>query len=278
VIVIEKIPELKNHIQDIKADQKTIGFVPTMGALHKGHKALLERAREENDCVVCSIFVNPIQFNNASDLQNYPRNHEKDISFIQDICDLVFIPSVEEMYPEPPKETYCFGTLEKVMEGAFRDGHFNAVAVVVKRLLDYVQPDTAYFGEKDYQQWLIIVDLVNQLEIPVKIQSVETVRERDGLAISSRNQLLNVEERSIAPHIRKILLQAQVLKGTLTPRQLEENIFNQLSSVACFTPEYVSVADAHTLQPIADYQQTNRVIVCTAVWLNHVRLIDNILI
>lgn len=278
MIITDSIETLKKYIEGFKNEKKSIGFIPTMGALHEGHKQLLLKAKNENDVVVCSVFVNPLQFNNANDLINYPRDIQADKAFIDGICDLLFIPTADKMYPSPPTEKYDFGELEKVMEGKFRPGHFNGVAVVVGRLFDYVQPDRAYFGQKDYQQLLIIKQLVKERQMPIEIESLETVREKDGLAISSRNRLLSPKERAIAPQIRRILCQAVELQPQFSPKQMEQYIFDKLLSMEEFQPEYVTVADAHTLQPIDKFEAIQTAIICVAVWLNNVRLIDNILI
>jgi len=254
------------------------GFVPTMGALHAGHLRLLEHAKTENDVVVCSIFVNPVQFNNASDLERYPRNLEDDMALIETVCDVLFVPAVEEMYPEPPTEKYDFGTLETVMEGRFRPGHFNGVAVVVKRLFDLVKPDRAYFGKKDFQQLCIIRQLVKDFGLDIEIRDVDTVREQDGLAMSSRNTLLSPEARETAPFVQQILLETKSLTQQKNPQELSlwvENIFNNHEA---FTLEYFQLVDAQTLEEINTYNQAENIVACIAVWLDNVRLIDNITI
>jgi len=183
--LIQKREEMMAVATALRNEGKTIGFVPTMGALHQGHLSLVQAA-SENDVVVCSIFVNPVQFNDAADLQKYPRTLKADLALLEkESCDIVFAPSAEEMYPEPPSETYDFGLLEQVMEGAYRSGHFNGVAVVVKRLFDIVQPHKAYFGFKDFQQLTIIEALVKQYALPVEIVPCPIIREDDGLAMSS---------------------------------------------------------------------------------------------
>ncbi|MEG2666414.1 MAG: pantoate--beta-alanine ligase, partial [Bacteroidales bacterium] len=203
--------ELEATLQLLRNSGKTIGLVPTMGALHQGHASLLQRARQENDIVVSSVFVNPIQFNNPEDLQNYPRNFESDCKLLEENgCDLVFSPTVEEMYPKGESiEHFDFGSLEKVMEGKNRPGHFQGVGVIVSRLFKLIQPSTAYFGEKDFQQVAIIQNLVEQLHLPITIKPCPIIRESDGLALSSRNFLLTKDQRTLAPNIYKILYESK---------------------------------------------------------------------
>ena len=263
---------------ELRGKSLRIGFVPTMGALHAGHLQLIKQARTENDIVVCSIFVNPVQFNNPTDLERYPRNPEQDIELIRSYCDILFMPSVQEMYPAPPEETYHFGKLETVMEGYFRPGHFNGVAVVVKRLFDIVQPDTAYFGKKDFQQLVIIRQLVKDYDLKLKIQAVDTVREKDGLAMSSRNKLLSPHARTIAPFIWQTLRQAKNLKDEKNPREIKAWMTEHFNKNDFFTLEYVELVNAETLEEINAYSQAETVMACVAVWLDNVRLIDNITI
>ena len=269
---------LKEKRKELKNKSLKIGFVPTMGALHAGHLQLIKQARKENDIVICSIFVNPIQFNNPTDLERYPRDTEKDMELINDYCDMVFIPSVEEMYPSPPTETYHFGTLETVMEGLHRPGHFNGVAVVVKRFFDMVQPDTAYFGKKDFQQLAIIRKLVADYHLNIDIQAVDTVRETDGLAMSSRNKLLSPQARSLAPFIWQTLQQAKKLKNEKNPHQIKEWIEGEFNKNNFFTLEYAQLVNAQTLEEVNQYSQAENIVACVAVWLDNVRLIDNIII
>ncbi len=201
--------QTKNELQNALKAQGTnpiIGFVPTMGALHEGHLSLVRQAKRESEIVVVSIFVNPIQFNNSDDLQKYPRDLDRDLDLLKEVgCDIVFAPSEAEMYPENPTESYAFGDLETVMEGAFRPGHFNGVAIVVKRLFDLIKPTAAYFGEKDFQQLAIIRALTEKENLSVEIVGCPIIREKDGLAMSSRNVRLSAEDRRIAPQIYKTL-------------------------------------------------------------------------
>jgi pantoate--beta-alanine ligase len=247
----------KTELQDTLKAQGTnpiIGFVPTMGGLHEGHLSLVRQARRENEVVVASVFVNPIQFNNAEDLEKYPRDLERDLKMLQAVgCDIVFAPEDSEMYPEAPTESYDFGTLETVMEGAFRPGHFNGVAVVVKRLFDLVNPTTAYFGEKDFQQLALIRALVEKENLAVEIVACPTIREHDGLAMSSRNTRLPAEDRRIAPQIQKILRDCRDLVDSFTPTQVKTYAEEQLKKIPRTKLEYFEIVNAKTLQPITDW-------------------------
>ncbi|MCL2416770.1 MAG: pantoate--beta-alanine ligase [Bacteroidales bacterium] len=272
--------QTKIELQDtLKAQgaNPIIGFVPTMGGLHEGHLALVRQARRENEIVVASIFVNPIQFNNAEDLKKYPRNLERDLEMLKEVgCDIVFAPEDAEMYPEKPTENYNFGALETVMEGAFRPGHFNGVAIVVKRLFDLVNPTTAYFGEKDFQQLALIRALVEQKDLAVEIVACPTVREHDGLAMSSRNTRLSEEDRRIAPQIQKILRDCRDLVDVFTPSQVKTFAEEQFKKIPRTKLEYFEIANAKTLQPIENWSDSPRRVACVAIWLGDVRLIDNV--
>ena len=257
---------------------KSIGFVPTMGALHQGHLDLVRRAREENDICGCSIFVNPIQFNNPEDLVKYPRTLADDLKLLEKAgCDLVFAPSVEEMYPEPVTKKFDFGGLERVMEGEHRPGHFNGVAVVVEKLFDIFGPDRAYFGEKDFQQLRIIQSLVKMENIPVEIVSCHTVREADGLAMSSRNRRLSAEERDIAPVIYQTLLHAKDLANKTPVSEVKKIATSMLESKG-FRVDYFEISDTESLQPVETWEGAPGVIACVAAFLGSVRLIDNMIL
>lgn len=255
----------------------TIGFIPTMGALHPGHISLIEKARQECDRVVCSIFVNPIQFNNSTDLENYPKTITADLTLLEQTgCDLAFLPENQEIYPEPPKESYTFGGLENLLEGAFRPGHFHGVAVVVKRLFDIVLPQKAYFGEKDYQQLLIIQQLVEQLRLPVEIIPCPVVRESDGLAMSSRNMRLSSDDRQKAPFLYKTMQKAVQMAKNHTPEEIEYWGEQQFAENPAFTLEYFRITDNHHLQPLEAGQLSHDARLLVAAWLGGVRLIDNV--
>ena len=284
--IIRTTAELKATISEAKESNKTIGFVPTMGALHEGHISLIDTARKENDIVVATVFVNPIQFNNKEDLAKYPRTEESDCEKLQQAgTDIVFIPTVEEMYPEPVTETYHFGAIEEVMEGPQRPGHFSGVAVVVKRLFDLSEPTRAYFGEKDFQQVAIIRSLLNQIQYPIELIACPIVRADDGLALSSRNMRLSPEARAIAPTIYETLQQATEMAEYDDVEEVKEWVIDTLSNYhlinpqskegLCFEPEYFEIVDSLTLQPINSWEEaTKQAVGCIAVWLDGVRLID----
>lgn len=271
----KKIADLKNQLLAHKQEKESVGFVPTMGALHEGHISLVKMAREKNDIVVVSIFVNPIQFNNPEDLDKYPRTFEADAAMLDASgVNYIFYPEVEEMYPEENTEKYDFGSLEDVLEGAFRPRHFNGVGVVVKKLFEIVEPNQAYFGKKDFQQLAIIRKLVEIENIPVEIIAGETKRERDGLAMSSRNIRLTRFERTLAPQIYANLQYTKVNKTEKTPAELEEAAIANLSSN--FDVEYFKICDGLSLQSISSWGDSNYPVALVAAHLGKVRLIDNL--
>ncbi|MBU3926898.1 MAG: pantoate--beta-alanine ligase [Bacteroidetes bacterium] len=277
MLVFKTIDETRKFVSQARELDQTIGFVPTMGALHPGHLELMRRAKKENDVLVVSIFVNPIQFNNATDLKKYPRVLFKDMEMLKTIdCDAVFVPSVKEMYPEPINKTFDFGSLEKVMEGAFRPGHFNGVAIVVEKLFEIVEPHKAYFGEKDFQQLAIIKQLVEMERIPVEIIPCAIVREKDGLAMSSRNVRLSPEERAMAPRIFKVLKEVAGKAGEMDPVLLQQWGMKQLQAEEAFDLEYFQIAEDVTLQTIINWQIGQGALAFVALKLGQVRLIDNI--
>jgi pantoate--beta-alanine ligase len=254
-----------------------IGFVPTMGALHAGHRSLVERARRECATVVVSVFVNPTQFNDKTDLKNYPRTPEADLRLLEEVgADYVFMPSVEEVYPEPDTRTFDFGMIDKVMEGATRPGHFNGVAQVVSRLFDLVKPAKAYFGEKDFQQIAVIREMVRQLRIPVEIIPCPIVRGEDGLALSSRNTLLDTDHRTAAPYICKVLKAAVEKSHQTTPDQLAAWVTAQVESNPLLKVIYFQVVDAATMQQVRTWEESPAIQGCIAVQAGDIRLIDNI--
>lgn len=277
MIICNTVRAVREELELQRDKNKTIGFVPTMGALHQGHLELMERAKVENDLLVVSIFVNPIQFNNKNDLESYPRVLDEDIAKLEAIgCDYLFAPSVEEMYPEPINDTYDFGALGNVMEGAFRPGHFNGVAIVVRRLFEIIEPHKSYFGEKDYQQLAIIQDMVRQLAMPVEIIPCPIVREDDGLAMSSRNRRLTESERQLAPTIYKILKKGASLRNVLSPEELRLWARAQIENTEGFLIDYVEVADDTYLQPFEHWNDVKGALIFVALFLGDVRLIDNI--
>lgn len=257
-----------------------MGFVPTMGALHEGHLSLIRRSLQENDHTICTIFVNPLQFNQQEDLKNYPRKPEADAELLQAVgCDFLVLPAVEEMYPRKPRLRFDFGRLETEMEGKFRPGHFSGVATVVAKLFHLVQPDRAYFGQKDWQQYLIIRQMSQDLSFPLEVISCPTVREADGLAMSSRNLRLSPEQRAIAPQIHQVLQQAaEQLRAGQEAEQTTKWALEVLENTAGFEPEYFRVVDADTLEPLEKNRTGSRVLLATAVYLQPIRLIDNLLL
>jgi len=274
--VFKNISELKDVLFKERSAGKSVGFVPTMGALHKGHVSLVEKAVGENNTVVVSIFVNPTQFNDKTDLKNYPRTPEKDIKLLEKAgAHYIFMPDEHEMYPEPDTRLFNFGLLEKVMEGAHRPGHFNGVAQVVSKLFYIVEPHRAYFGQKDFQQLAIIRQLVKQLNLAVEIISCPIVREPDGLAMSSRNLLLEPEVREAAPIIYKTLAEASGKMNSLTVNELTEWVEENINKNPYLSVEYFSLADSSTLQPVEKWSDSSSIIGCIAVKAGKIRLIDN---
>lgn len=289
------VAALREAVHKAKADGKSIGLVPTMGALHEGHLSLIRKAKEQNDIAVVSVFVNPIQFNNKEDLEKYPRTIDADLKLIEGLIArtegrakelLAFTPTVDEMYPDgEPKEVYHFGPVEEVMEGPRRPGHFSGVAVVVRRLFDLAQPKRAYFGEKDYQQIAVIRALLAQIKYPIELVPCPIVRADDGLALSSRNMRLSPAARQMAPAINATLEQAAEMSEYEEVDDVKEWVLDTLASWhevngspdgLRFEPEYFEIVDAITLQPIADWSEAGEegAVGCIAVWLDGVRLID----
>lgn len=275
--IVKGINELKGYLVDSKRNGKRIGLVPTMGALHKGHLSLVERCVRENDICVVSVFVNPTQFNDKHDLETYPRTLEADCALLESAgCDFVFAPSVEEMYPEPDTRTFDFGTVMQVMEGAKRPGHFSGVAQVVSKLFYIVEPDNAYFGEKDFQQIAVIRAMVKQLQIPVQINACPIVREADGLALSSRNTRLTPALRQKAPLIARTLQESKALAATKSVREVIDYVVNTLNADPDLEVEYYEIVDGDSLVSIQDWKDTSYAVGCVTVYCGEVRLIDNI--
>lgn len=254
-----------------------VGFVPTMGALHEGHLSLINRAKKDNDIVVCSVFVNPIQFNNPADLEKYPRTPEKDIEKLEQAgCDAVFMPTAEEMYPNKVEDHYDFGDLERVMEGACRPGHFNGVAIVVRKLFEIVTPNRAYFGEKDFQQLAIINKMVSDLNMNLEIVPCPIIRENDGLAMSSRNVRLNEAERAIAPKIFATLNDSITKKDVMSPAEMKNYALKKYAEIKEFDVEYVEITDEINLKSIENWDECDHARIFVALQLGPVRLIDNV--
>ncbi|WP_435354343.1 pantoate--beta-alanine ligase [Emticicia sp. SJ17W-69] len=277
MLIFNTISEIQEYLKSQQKTGKTIGFVPTMGALHAGHISLIERSKTENDLTVCSIFVNPTQFNNPEDLKKYPRTLDNDSELLQAAaCDVVFAPSAEEMYPSLPQLRMDFGTLETVMEGKFRPGHFNGVGIVVSKLFNIIKSDKAYFGLKDLQQVAVIRQMVKDLSFDLEIIPCPTLREIDGLAMSSRNTRLSVEARALAPQIYKVLNLAQEkLQAGFSTKEIQEVVNQYFSQYPEFEVEYFEVADFDTLEPIEAKNETGKTALCIAAFLGGVRLIDN---
>lgn len=273
--VFESVKELRAELD--KAEQSGIGFVPTMGALHAGHRSLVERARRENGTVVVSVFVNPTQFNDKNDLKHYPRTPEADARLLEEAgADFVLMPTVEEIYPQPDTRQFDFGLIDKVMEGATRPGHFNGVAQVVSRLFDIVRPARAYFGEKDFQQIAVIKSMVAQLALPIEIVECAIVRGEDGLALSSRNTLLDAAHRAAAPHIYATLRASVAQSQEMAPARLKEWVSAEVERNPLLKVIYYQSVDARTMQEVAAWDDSPRIQGCIAVQAGDIRLIDNI--
>lgn len=278
MIVLHQRAEIESYMLDLKKRSSSIGFVPTMGALHAGHMSLVSKSLEQNDYTVVSIFVNPTQFNNSNDLETYPRTLTADLAMLEAAgCDVVFVPEVHEIYPEGTdvQESYDFGSLEMVMEGVHRPGHFKGVANVVHRLFKMVMPTRAYFGLKDYQQLAIIKALVAQYSLPIEIIPCEIVREPDGLAMSSRNVRLLPEQRKHAVSISQALFSAKSQEKSV--EETKKSVINTIKSVPLLLLEYFEIVDGTTLQPIRQWSESKNPVGCIAVHVGTVRLIDVIM-
>ena len=275
--VVATKTELKNLLDSYRENGKTIALVPTMGALHEGHASLVRRSVAENEITVVSVFVNPTQFNDKNDLKNYPRTLEADCNLLEAVgADVVFAPTVEEMYPEEDARVFSFAPLDSVMEGAFRPGHFNGVAQIVSKLFYAVEPDKAYFGEKDFQQLAIIREMVRQLSLSVEIIGCPIVREHDGLAMSSRNTLLSVEERERALTISRTLFESLEFAKSNSLAETKAFVENVINETDGLELEYYQIVDGNTLQEIAEWGDCDYAVGCIALFCGKVRLIDNI--
>ena len=275
--IVNSIQELKRYLAEERQHNKQIGFVPTMGALHNGHLSLVKRCVEENDVCVVSVFVNPTQFNDKNDLATYPRTLDKDCTLLEPAgCDYVFAPTEAEMYPEPDTRTFDFGTVSAVMEGARRPGHFNGVAQIVSKLFYAVEPDNAYFGEKDFQQIAVIRAMVKQLNIPVKINACPILREDDGLALSSRNVRLTPEQRQKAPLIARTLKESTNFAAGKSVQEVIDYVVNTINADPVMRVEYYEIVDGNTMESIKNWSDTDYAVGCITVYCGEVRLIDNI--
>jgi pantoate--beta-alanine ligase len=271
-----KVSELKTRLSELKQD-KTVGFVPTMGALHKGHLSLVDMCKSMCDITVASIFVNPTQFNDREDYRRYPRTLEKDWKILEDAgCDIVFIPSEKEIYPEKDERIFDFGVLDKVMEGKFRPGHFNGVAQVVSRLFDIVNPDKSFFGQKDFQQVSIIKNMVKQLNLITEIVVCPIIREPDGLAMSSRNMLLSENQKKEASIISRALFYAKEQAIKMSIDEIRDEVIRRINLSSELKVEYMEIVDADTLQPVSGWDDSAEIFICVAVHADKIRLIDNV--
>lgn len=275
--VVNSIKELRGYLAEKKQDNKKIGFVPTMGALHDGHVSLVKRCVKDNDVCVVSVFVNPTQFNDKNDLVTYPRTLDKDCAMLESVgCDYVFAPTEAEMYPEPDTRVFDFGTVSAVMEGARRPGHFNGVAQIVSKLFYAVEPDSAYFGEKDFQQIAVIRAMVKQLNIPVKINDCPILREEDGLALSSRNVRLTPEQRQKAPLIARTLKESTNFVADKGVQEVIDYVINTINADPVMHVEYFEIVDGNTMASVKNWSDTTYPVGCITVYCGEVRLIDNI--
>ena len=275
--LVHTIQELRAELDIQRKAGKKIGFVPTMGALHEGHASLVRRAVAENEVVVVSDFVNPTQFNDKNDLLKYPRTLEADCELLEkEGAAYVFAPSVEEVYPEPDTRQFSYAPLDTVMEGKYRPGHFNGVCQVVSKLFMMVEPDKAYFGEKDFQQLAIIREMVKQMNFPLEIVGCPIVREADGLALSSRNARLSEKERLQALSISKTLFQSKEYAATHTVEETQKFVEDGIAAAEGLELEYFELVDGTTLQKISTWDETNYAVGCITVYCGEVRLIDNI--
>jgi pantoate--beta-alanine ligase len=278
--IFKQITPLKAYLKEVRRSGKSIGLVPTMGALHRGHIALIEAAQKQNQVIVCSIFVNPTQFNNPADLLKYPRTLEQDTQLLKEVrCDVLFSPETQEVYPEKTKLKIDFGDLDKVMEGKFRPGHFSGVGLVVAKLLHIVEPDDAYFGQKDWQQFAIIRQLVEELNFNSNLHSVATLREADGLALSSRNLRLTTDQRLLASVFYRALRTAQKLLREGSPlNSVKKTVHEIVEQNAGVTLEYFELADSKNLNLIENVEGSNQPIMCIAGYVGEIRLIDNLFV
>ncbi|MCC9136668.1 pantoate--beta-alanine ligase [Pontibacter silvestris] len=277
--IIEQVSTIRQTVQELRCKGKRIGLVPTMGALHEGHLQLLRTSVQENDITICSIFVNPTQFNNPDDYKLYPRMLEQDIALLKTVgCDYLFAPTAQEVYPQQQYLQFSFGKLEAVMEGEHRPGHFNGVATIVGKLFNFVQPHKAYFGQKDLQQVAIVRQLVHGLSFDLELVCYPIIREEDGLAMSSRNKRLNEKQRMLAPNLYKALQLAQSQLQAKPLQQIKEEVAAFLEPLEEVELEYFEFADSYTMQPVQSLQEGQELALCIAAYVGPVRLIDNLIV
>ncbi|MEO0043428.1 MAG: hypothetical protein RL329_2876 [Bacteroidota bacterium] len=281
MLLFKRVQDIQQYLNVLRQKGVEIGFAPTMGALHSGHTALITRSKTENQVTVCSIFVNPTQFNDPSDLEKYPRTVEHDIErLVEAGCEILFLPSVAEIYPKGMQQNLPiqFGRLDKVLEGVFRPGHFNGMAQVVYRLLEIVNPNRLYMGQKDFQQLTIVRSLLSQMRSGTELVMCETKREKDGLAMSSRNVRLDAAARAAAPKIHQILMEALDMTEEYSPNEIQRRTMQKLKEIKGFDVEYFEIVDGHTLMPLRLLGETDFAVAVTAVWVGGVRLIDNLIL
>lgn len=277
MLIVQTIAELKACLNGEREQGHSVGLVPTMGALHAGHASLVERSVKENDVTVVSIFLNPTQFNDKKDLERYPRTLEADCELLEKCgAQVVFAPSVDEVYPEPDTRVFSYPPTDSVMEGAFRPGHFNGVCQIVSKLFDYVEPDRAYFGEKDYQQICVIRRMVEDLKMDINIVACPVIREESGLARSSRNTLLSDEERQLAAHIYRVLSESR--KKQMSVAETHDFVVSEIDAIEGLKVQYFSIVDGLTLADVSTWDDAESVVGCITVYCGAVpiRLIDHI--
>ena len=275
--VIHTIKDLQAELTVLRAQGKKVGLIPTMGALHVGHASLVKRSVSENGVTVVSVFVNPTQFNDKNDLAKYPRTLDADCRLLEDCgAAFAFAPSVEEMYPQPDTREFSYAPLDTVMEGAFRPGHFNGVCQIVSKLFDAIQPDRAYFGEKDFQQLAIIREMVRQMNYKLEIVGCPIVREEDGLALSSRNKRLSAQERENALNISRTLFKSRTFATSHTVSETQKMVEEAIEAAPGLRLEYFEIVDGNTLQKVNSWEDAQYVVGCITVFCGEVRLIDNI--
>ena len=281
MLLFKRIIDLQKYLNSLKSRGLQVGFIPTMGALHKGHESLIARSKAENEVTIASIFVNPTQFNDAKDLNKYPRTPERDVEMLTEAgCDVLFMPEASEIYPQgtTPSVKFNFGKLDKVLEGTFRPSHFDGMAQVVHRLLDIIKPNRLYMGQKDFQQFTIVASMLEQTKSKTELIMCEIVREKDGLAMSSRNTRLSPEDRIKATLIYKTLHEAADMVGEYSPADIQKIAVGKLRLEQDFKLEYFEIIDGRTLLPIRLFEDTDFAVAVTAVWVGDVRLIDNMIL
>jgi pantoate--beta-alanine ligase len=281
MLLFKNVYDLQKYLTALKAKGNQVGFVPTMGALHRGHISLINRSKAENGVTVASIFVNPTQFNDLKDLEKYPRTPERDMEMlIESGCDILFMPSPNEVYPNgtAPFQKFNFGKLDRVLEGTFRPGHFDGMAQVVHRLLEIVKPNKLYMGQKDFQQISIVASMLQQTKLKTELVMCAIMREEDGLAMSSRNVRLAPEDRAAAPLIHKTLKEAAEMVSEFSPSEIQRMTVQKLRAESRFRLEYFEIVDGRTLLPIQLFEDTDFAVALTALWVGEVRLIDNMIL